>query len=121
MPLEGPLVDRFGRVHRDMRLSVTDRCNFRCVHCLPEEGVTFLPRSEVLGFDEIVRAADVARALGITSIRITGGNRFSAMASPIWWAGWPPSGSRTCPSPPTGRSWPGWRRLWLQPGWIGST
>jgi cyclic pyranopterin phosphate synthase len=73
MPLDGPLVDRFGRAHRDMRLSVTDRCNFRCVHCLPEEGVTFLPRSEVLGYDEIVRAAAVARQLGITSVRITGG------------------------------------------------
>jgi cyclic pyranopterin phosphate synthase len=73
MPLEGPLVDRFDRVHRDLRLSVTDRCNFRCVHCLPEEGVTFLPRSEILGFDEIVRAAAVARRLGITSVRITGG------------------------------------------------
>ncbi|HEX3566540.1 MAG TPA: GTP 3',8-cyclase MoaA [Acidimicrobiales bacterium] len=73
MPLEGPLVDRFGRMHRDLRLSVTDRCNFRCVHCLPEEGVTFLPRSEILGFDEIVRAAAVARRLGITSVRITGG------------------------------------------------
>ena len=73
MPLEGPLVDPFGRVHRDLRLSVTDRCNFRCVHCLPEEGVTFLPRSEVLGFDEMVRAATVARRLGITSVRITGG------------------------------------------------
>ncbi len=73
MPLDGPLVDRFGRAHRDMRLSVTDRCNFRCVHCLPEEGVTFLPRSEVLGYDEIVRAAAVARRLGITSVRITGG------------------------------------------------
>jgi cyclic pyranopterin phosphate synthase len=73
MPMEGPLVDRFGRVHRDLRLSVTDRCNFRCVHCLPEEGVTFLPRSEILGFDEIVRAAAVARRLGIASVRITGG------------------------------------------------
>jgi cyclic pyranopterin phosphate synthase len=73
MPVDGPLVDRFGRVHRDLRLSVTDRCNFRCVHCLPEEGVTFLPRSEILGFDEIVRAAAVARRLGITSVRITGG------------------------------------------------
>jgi cyclic pyranopterin phosphate synthase len=52
---------------------VTDRCNFRCVHCLPEEGVTFLPRSEVLGFDEIVRAAAAARRLGVTSLRITGG------------------------------------------------
>jgi len=73
MPVDGPLVDRFGRVHRDLRLSVTDRCNFRCVHCLPEEGVTFLPRSEILGFDEIVRAAAAARRLGITSVRITGG------------------------------------------------
>jgi cyclic pyranopterin phosphate synthase len=73
VPLEGPLVDRFGRVHRDMRLSVTDRCNFRCVHCLPEDGVSFLPRSEVLDFGEIVRAAAVARRLGITTMRITGG------------------------------------------------
>jgi cyclic pyranopterin phosphate synthase len=73
MPVAGPLVDRFGRVHRDLRLSVTDRCNFRCVHCLPEEGVSFLPRSEILGFDEIVRAATIARSLGITSVRITGG------------------------------------------------
>jgi cyclic pyranopterin phosphate synthase len=73
MPEGGPLVDRFGRVHRDLRLSVTDRCNFRCVHCLPEDGVTFLPRSEILGFDEIVRAATIARRLGITSVRITGG------------------------------------------------
>jgi cyclic pyranopterin phosphate synthase len=73
MPVAGPLVDRFGRVHRDLRLSVTDRCNFRCVHCLPEDGVTFLPRSEILGFDEIVRAATIARSLGITSVRITGG------------------------------------------------
>jgi cyclic pyranopterin phosphate synthase len=73
MPREGPLVDRFGRVHRDLRLSVTDRCNFRCVHCLPEDGVSFLPRTEVLGFDEIERAATIARRLGITTVRITGG------------------------------------------------
>ncbi len=73
MPTTGPLIDRFGRIHRDLRISVTDRCNLRCVHCLPEEGVTFLPRSEILGFDEIVRAAAVARRLGITSVRITGG------------------------------------------------
>lgn len=73
MPLSGPLVDRFGRVHRDLRLSVTDRCNFRCVHCLPEDGVSFLPRSELLDFDEIVRVASVVRELGIRSVRITGG------------------------------------------------
>lgn len=73
MPLEGPLVDTYGRVHRDLRVSITDRCNLRCVHCLPEEGVTFLPRPEVLDADEIVRVARVARDLGITSVRITGG------------------------------------------------
>ena len=46
MPLEGPLVDRYGRVHDDLRISVTDRCNFRCVYCMPEEGMTFLPHSD---------------------------------------------------------------------------
>ncbi len=121
MPLEGPLIDRFGRVHRDMRLSVTDRCNFRCVHCLPEDGVTFLPRSAVLGFDEIVRTAAIAHRLGITSVRITGGNRSSVMAFPPWSPGWPLWGSTTCPSPPTGRSWPAWHRHWPRPGYIGST
>jgi cyclic pyranopterin phosphate synthase len=69
-----PLVDSFGRVHRDLRISVTDRCNFRCTYCMPEEGMTWLPRSEVLTFEELER---VARLLverhGIRSIRLTGG------------------------------------------------
>ncbi len=75
-PLEvpRPLVDSFGRVHRDLRISVTDRCNFRCTYCMPEEGMTWLPRSEVLTFEELER---VARLLverhGIRSIRLTGG------------------------------------------------
>ena len=73
MPTEGPLVDRYGRVHTDMRISVTDRCNLRCVYCMAEEGMTFLPRSEVLSFEEIARVARVARELGVTSIRLTGG------------------------------------------------
>ena len=73
MPLTGPLVDTFGRVHNDLRISVTDRCNLRCVYCMPEEGMTFLPRSEILSFEEIVRVASVARDLGVTSIRLTGG------------------------------------------------
>ena len=73
MPAEGPLVDRFGRIHDDLRISVTDRCNLRCTYCMPEEGMTFLPPTGVLSFDEIVRVAGVARALGVTSIRITGG------------------------------------------------
>lgn len=69
----GPLVDRFGRVHRDLRLSVTDRCNLRCTYCLPAEGVTFRPREELLTFEELTRVASVARALGIESVRLTGG------------------------------------------------
>src|SRR6202050_11472 len=71
MPLEGPLVDRYGRVHQDLRISVTDRCNLRCVYCMSEEGMTFLPRSELLSFDEIVRVANVAKSLGVTAIRLT--------------------------------------------------
>lgn len=73
MPFNGPLIDRFGRAHNDLRVSVTDRCNLRCTYCMTEEGMTFLPRSELLSFDEIVRVAKVARNLGVTSLRLTGG------------------------------------------------
>ncbi|HUC37374.1 MAG TPA: GTP 3',8-cyclase MoaA [Acidimicrobiales bacterium] len=73
MPTRGPLVDGYGRVHTDLRISVTDRCNLRCVYCMPEEGVPVLPRSELLTFEEIERVAAVARGLGIDSVRITGG------------------------------------------------
>src|ERR1700689_1155890 len=73
MPTTGPLVDRYGRVHEDLRISVTDRCNLRCVYCMSEEGMTFLPRSELLSFEEIVRVARVAHSLGISAIRLTGG------------------------------------------------
>jgi cyclic pyranopterin phosphate synthase len=73
MPLDGPMIDRYGRIHSDLRLSVTDRCNFRCVYCMPEEGITFLARDEVLSFEEITRVARVARDLGVRSVRLTGG------------------------------------------------
>ena len=73
VPTEGPLVDRFGRVHRDLRISVTDHCNLRCVYCMPEDGLAFVPRDDLLTFDEIVRVAQVASALGVTSVRLTGG------------------------------------------------
>jgi GTP 3',8-cyclase len=73
MPVEGPLVDRYGRVHNDLRISVTDRCNLRCVYCMPEEGLSFLGRDALLSFEEITRVAQVARSLGIDSLRITGG------------------------------------------------
>ena len=69
-----PLVDGYGRVHRDLRISVTDRCNFRCTYCMPAEGMDWLPRSEVLTFEEIERVARVCvERFGIDGIRLTGG------------------------------------------------
>lgn len=68
------LVDTFGRVHRDLRISVTDRCNFRCTYCMPAEGMEWIPRAEVLTFEEIERIARVmVERQGINSIRLTGG------------------------------------------------
>ncbi len=67
------LIDRFGRVVRDLRISVTDRCNFRCTYCMEEE-MTWLPRSEVLTFEEMERLARLmVERYGVNSIRLTGG------------------------------------------------
>jgi len=73
MPEEGSLADRYGRIHTDLRISVTDRCNLRCVYCMPEEGVPTMPRSELLTFEEIERVAQVAYRLGVNAVRLTGG------------------------------------------------
>jgi cyclic pyranopterin phosphate synthase len=73
MPESGPLVDRYDRIHNDLRISVTDRCNLRCVYCMPEVGMTFQPRDALLTFEEMVRVARVARELGVTALRLTGG------------------------------------------------
>jgi len=68
------LTDGFGRVHRDLRISVTDRCNLRCTYCMPAEGMKWLPRSEVLTFEEIERLARLlVERYGFSSIRLTGG------------------------------------------------
>ena len=67
------LLDGFGRKIDYLRLSVTDRCNFRCVYCMPVHGVEFVPRDELLTFDELERIARVLIELGIEKIRITGG------------------------------------------------
>jgi cyclic pyranopterin phosphate synthase len=76
-PPEGELVDRRGRRVRDLRISVTDRCNFRCVYCMPKEvfddDYAFLPRSKLLSFEEIVRVAQIFVDQGVEKIRITGG------------------------------------------------
>jgi cyclic pyranopterin phosphate synthase len=68
------LVDSFGRVVRDLRISVTDRCNFRCTYCMPAEGMTWLDRSEVLTYEEIERVARICvEKFGVDSLRLTGG------------------------------------------------
>jgi len=69
----GQLVDRFGRAHHDLRISLTDRCSLRCTYCMPAEGVPWLARSTMLTTDEIVRVARVGVDLGIREIRLTGG------------------------------------------------
>ena len=68
-----PLVDSFGRVHSDLRISVTDRCNIRCFYCMPAENVKFKPRAELLSFEEMERFARVAARLGVNKLRLTGG------------------------------------------------
>ncbi|WP_244175057.1 GTP 3',8-cyclase MoaA [Streptomyces misionensis] len=68
------MVDRFGRVHTDLRVSITDRCNLRCTYCMPAEGLDWLPRAEVLTDDEVVRLIRIGtQRLGITEVRLTGG------------------------------------------------
>ena len=70
---ERVMIDSFGRVVRDMRVSVTDRCNFRCLYCMPEDGLPWLGAGETLTRDELIRALRVAIDLGVRTVRITGG------------------------------------------------
>jgi cyclic pyranopterin phosphate synthase len=68
------LIDGFGRVHRDLRISVTDRCNFRCAYCMPEEGMQWQRREDLLTFEEIERVARImVERYGVDGIRLTGG------------------------------------------------
>ncbi len=75
--MAGAPADAFGRVFQDLRVSVTDRCNFRCPYCMPREifgpGYEFLPRAEILSFEEIARLAGVFGRLGLRKLRLTGG------------------------------------------------
>ncbi|WP_319430255.1 GTP 3',8-cyclase MoaA [Mycobacterium sp. RTGN5] len=74
MPRSGPLVDTFGRVATDLRVSLTDRCNLRCTYCMPAEGLDWLPSDELLTQDELARLLSLAvTRLGIDSVRFTGG------------------------------------------------
>jgi GTP 3',8-cyclase len=69
----GTLVDRFGRVATDLRVSLTDRCSLRCAYCMPPEGLPWLPKPELLTDDELVRLVGVAVSLGVREVRLTGG------------------------------------------------
>src|ERR1700678_4425513 len=68
-----PLRDGHGRLIGDLRVSVTDRCNFRCQYCMPAEGLPWLDRSEILTFEEITRIAGILAAMGVGDVRLTGG------------------------------------------------
>lgn len=70
------LVDKYGRELNYLRLSVTDRCNFRCYYCMPEEGINFAARLELLSFEEMYTLASIFCRLGVSKIRITGGEPF---------------------------------------------
>ncbi len=68
------LIDPYGRTVRDLRISITDRCNFRCTYCMPEEGMKWLPREEVLTYEELARVASICVGhFGVDGIRLTGG------------------------------------------------
>src|SRR3989338_8598683 len=67
------LKDSFGRVIDDLRISLTDRCNFRCIYCMPAEGLAWVPKREILTYEEILRLARIFIDLGIRTVRLTGG------------------------------------------------
>jgi len=67
------LTDRFGRVHRDLRVSLTDRCNLRCTYCMPADGLAWMPSADLLTAAEIERVVRIGTELGITEVRLTGG------------------------------------------------
>lgn len=73
MSIPKQLIDSHGRVHTNLRISVTDRCNIRCYYCMPHENVRFKPRSELLSFEEIERFVRVVAPMGVNKLRITGG------------------------------------------------
>ncbi len=78
------LVDSFGRVATSLRVSITDRCNFRCVYCMPVDGVPFLPKREVLSFEEILHLVRLLVALGVRDVRVTGGEPLVRRDVPVF-------------------------------------
>src|SRR5690625_3644780 len=81
------VLDKFGRPIRDLRISVTDRCNFRCTYCMPKEifgnDYVFLPKDELLTFEEIERLAKIFASLGVKKLRLTGGEPLMRKELPV--------------------------------------
>ncbi|HLX59884.1 MAG TPA: GTP 3',8-cyclase MoaA [Planctomycetota bacterium] len=73
IPGQERIVDQYGRTFTYLRVSVTDLCNLRCVYCMPDEGMKWLPRDEILSFEEIVTVVEAAAACGVYKVRLTGG------------------------------------------------
>lgn len=73
MSSASPLFDTFGRRHDYLRISVTDRCNLRCVYCMPAEGMEFDPTDKILSYEEITEVVKVTAGMGVKKIRLTGG------------------------------------------------
>lgn len=73
LPIVNQLVDSFGRSHNNLRISVTDRCNLRCFYCMPEHDPEFMPKAELLTFEEIEHVVRIGTQLGIDRVRLTGG------------------------------------------------
>jgi len=71
--MQQALLDRFGRLHSYLRISVTDRCNYRCVYCLPEEGMQWIPKKHLLSYEEITRITACFAEMGVRRVRLTGG------------------------------------------------
>src|SRR6266498_3254138 len=78
-----PLRDSWGREIKSVRVSVTDKCNFRCTYCMPAEGLQWLGRQEILSFEEIARLVGVLARLGVDEVRLTGGEPLVRHEMPV--------------------------------------
>ena len=76
IPVAAPLYDQHGRPLEYLRLAVTDRCNLRCFYCMPEEGIRYMPRQELLSYEEMLRLTGLLATLGVRKVRLTGGEPF---------------------------------------------
>lgn len=81
--MAAPLIDTFGRLHDNLRISVTDRCNIRCFYCMPETGVEYISHASILRYEEIERIARIAVSMGIRKIRLTGGEPLVRKGLPV--------------------------------------